>query len=439
MPDREATLIKESDNRSGQILGQPSERGWLWMLLLTLVGSALIITLYLWNEADPSASNQSVELDKPATSEVVYTCSMDPQVKSEAPGPCPICGMPLTPMDAQFTGDTLQLTGTQQLAMGLKVLPLNLGMAISRWLAQVVERTMQSVTVSSRLGGRIVRVSRKAPGQAVAEGEALVWLFNPDLVTAQSEYLTSEGPQRQLARERLYAMGISRESIKQLDSRSEPNGQLVVRAGKSGILMKPLPRNSQMVSPGQSLAQIQLSGVGKGSSSQAILIEAYLPSGFGGQTGSSEDPTIDELTTKAGFLRWESGKFGSEGESAAVPLTAPQLLPELDAQGRTVLRLLPDVSGVGRQSPLTPGQRGEVVWQKKAKRGTIKPPPNAILQGGEGPVIWIATDKAGVFIRRQVTMNRAGEATSGLSGEEKVVVKGANLLQAEWQLRAGKR
>jgi hypothetical protein len=61
------------------------------------------------------------------------------------------------------------------------------------------------------------------------------------------------------------------------------------------------------------------------------------------------------------------------------------------------------------------------------------------LQSGEGPVIWIATDKAGVFIRRQVTMNRAGEATSGLSGEEKVVVKGANLLQAEWQLRAGQR
>ena len=29
---------------------------------------------------------------------VLYTCSMDPQVKEDKPGKCPICHMPLTPI-----------------------------------------------------------------------------------------------------------------------------------------------------------------------------------------------------------------------------------------------------------------------------------------------------------------------------------------------------
>lgn len=428
----------------------PTERNWLWMILLSLAGSALIIIIYNWDSGQATANDKSLEMDKPAAAAVIYTCSMDPQVKSDESGQCPICRMPLTPMESRFEGDTLRLTGNQQLSMGLRIAPLMADDAVTRWPAQIVERSLQSVTVSARLGGRIVKVSKKAPGQSVAEGEALVWIFNPDLVTAQSDYLTSEGEQRQLAAERLYAMGISRESIKQLDETSEPSGRLVVRAPKAGILNSALPRNGQVLTPGQAIAQIQLyasntkNGQAYTSSAQAILIEAYLPvTKPGSELIALDDANLGDLTAKTSSLRWESGAavIGSGSLSqGGIALTGPELLPELDANGRTVLRLSP-AEGLAR-GQLIPGQRGEVVWRKGASgsaKAAIKPPPSAILEGSDGPVVWVDGADAGVFIRRKVTINRAGEATAGLSADEKVVIKGANLLQAEWQLRAGQR
>src|SRR5688572_1705160 len=72
----------------------------------------LIVTLFVFCL---SCENEKITKDE----SVFYTCSMDPQVVSDKPGNCPICGMPLTLVkkSAVSNADDIALSD-QQIQLG---------------------------------------------------------------------------------------------------------------------------------------------------------------------------------------------------------------------------------------------------------------------------------------------------------------------------------
>ena len=58
-----------------------------------------------------TSCNRKKTADK---SEVFYTCSMDPQVVSDRPGKCPICGMFLTPVKKSSVTNTDDIVLSEQ-------------------------------------------------------------------------------------------------------------------------------------------------------------------------------------------------------------------------------------------------------------------------------------------------------------------------------------
>jgi len=64
-------------------------------ILIIFLTASLFITLSACNNTTPKSS----AVESKASEKVIYTCTMHPEVRSDKPGNCPICGMKLVKME----------------------------------------------------------------------------------------------------------------------------------------------------------------------------------------------------------------------------------------------------------------------------------------------------------------------------------------------------
>lgn len=110
-------------------------------------------------------------------------------------------------------------------------------------------------TVALRFDGFIEKLYVNATGQAVAQGQALLELYSPDLLSTQREYLTARQGLARLAQaepwvresmesladsalEKLRNWGISETEIHRLESQGTAQHGVVVRSPAAGIVME---------------------------------------------------------------------------------------------------------------------------------------------------------------------------------------------------------
>ena len=124
----------------------------------------------------------------------VYTCAMHPQIRSDKPGNCPICGMELVPVqedeDEGEDGDyTIKLTNA-----AMKIAEVSTSVIQKKAPYKEVylpgkvmpdERRISKLT--ARFPGRIEKLHVNFTGQKVRKGQVLAQIYSPELVTAQKE------------------------------------------------------------------------------------------------------------------------------------------------------------------------------------------------------------------------------------------------------------
>ena len=225
--------------------------------------------------------------EAPEEDDILYwTCGMHPSVRADEPGKCPICNMDLSPIRSgredheghvslTLSERSRQLAGVRTTAV--EYLPLERTIrAVGRMDYDERNRTH----IAAWISGRIDRLFVDFTGAQVRAGQPLMWIYSPELVTAQEEYLLSlettemvkDSPVAEVvanaralaesSRKKLLLMGLTEKQIEELEQEGASRSHAVIVAPASGTVIHKGVQEGQYVRQGQHLFEIaDLSGL----------------------------------------------------------------------------------------------------------------------------------------------------------------------------------
>lgn len=386
-----------------------------------------------------------------------YVCPMHPDVRSDEPGSCPICGMFLVKVEP----DPVDTAGAQQVLyyrhphnpaitsptprqdeMGMDFVPVygeqgslvtispsveqNLGVrtavavrgSLQRRIDTVgaVEYDGSSIThLHTRAEGWIEKTSLKAVGDPVRKGQVLFELYSPTLETAQQEFLTAMergGRLLDASRRRLAALGVDEAQVAELTRTGKVAPHIDVRAPHDGVVKDLSAREGMYVMPSMELAALA-------DFSRMWVIAEVFPQQAG---WLSVGLPAQIIVTGTPGLTLE-GKVN-------------YVYPEMAAQTRTVTVRI-EVSNAS--ADLLFNQYVDVRIFAAPSSDVLYVPSEAVMRTGKDNRVLLA-HSGGRFESRSVTpgMRSGGftEILSGLHEGDRIVVSGQFLLDSEASFKA---
>ncbi|TCK18336.1 Cu(I)/Ag(I) efflux system membrane fusion protein [Thiogranum longum] len=220
------------------------------------------------------ASGMSALKSTPASAaedkEILYwVAPMDPGYRREKPGKSPM-GMDLVPVyaDAENEGDIVKINPVMVQNLGVRTAKVERG-KLWRMIEAVGyvafdERKLSHLHL--RTDGWIEKLTVKSNGERVKKGDVLLELYSRELVNAQEEYIQAlRGSNDYLTRaskERLEALGMSKQQIREVASKRRAFQQVRILASQDGIVNNLNVREGMYVKPStEVLALADLSSV----------------------------------------------------------------------------------------------------------------------------------------------------------------------------------
>ena len=392
-----------------------------------------------------------------------YTCPMHPSVKASEPGPCPICGMDLTPVPlvaSEMAPDSttklsetvpgfISLTSWQQQLIGVTTAPVELKRvgATLETVGRVAYDETSLTDVNLKISGWIRKLLVDYTGKPVSKGQALFTLYSPELVSTQEEYLLAlrsfqamelkvpgagtagehgsddalgGGIRREsierarnlldAARRRLTLWDLTEVQIQELADSKTPRTTMTIHAPASGIVIEKMAVEGMYVKPGMRLYRIA---------------------------------NLDTVWVLADIYEYEL-PFVREGQDARISLPyipdrpflgrVDYVYPYLDAKSRTV-RVRLRVPNPNLE--LRPDMYADVALSAEQQVKLVVP-ESAVLFSGRRRIVFVALGN-GRFQPREVRLGaRTGDVyhvLDGLRADERVVTSANFLLDSESRLK----
>ncbi|MGB5210130.1 MAG: efflux RND transporter periplasmic adaptor subunit [Gammaproteobacteria bacterium] len=350
-----------------------------------------------------------------------YVCPMHPQITSEEPGTCPICGMDLVQRQLEsalddsvvvrISAEVRNNLGVRTETVGFEPLP-----RVIDAVGQVTYDESQVRHVHARAEGWVQRVYVSSVGDRIAKGKPLVELFSPVLESAQQEYLQAlrmGGDALVSASEsRLRSLGIGEDEIARLRKERKVDGFIVFRSEMDGVVTQLSVRDGMFVRPATDMVVL--------ADLDRVWIEA------------------DVLTRQAGWLAPGLPATVSldQSEGPALRGELSYVYPEADPVTRAVRVRLSFANPGGR---LMPNSFATVRIKETGSAPVLQVPREALIRTSrETRVILDLGDNR--FQPRGVTVayesGRMAAITDGLSAGDRVVVSGQFMLDSEASLRS---
>lgn len=459
-------------------------------LLLGAILTALAARYFFGAAGEPADSPGAAS---PTASAQVWTCSMHPQIRMDHKDICPLCGMDLTPVDAQQDpweaedpGFRLVLTeNARRMArvQTMEVLPRSLAKDL-RTVGRVEFDETRVAYIAARVNGRVDQVYADFPGTKVREGEHLVRIYSPDLLSTQQEFLTalrgeqsigrdSERRLSEASRRRLLLWGITEQQIDELAKTGQAQEHLVVYAPIGGTVIEKKIRPGQYVKEGDALYLIadlkrvwlvlevyesELSWVRVGQPVQVTLeSEPHQP--LTGTVAFIEPVLISaSRTVRVRVIvenqdsRLKPGMYAQalirvpilpSGQPAPTGLEGKYVCPMhpyevadqpgLCQQCKMPLELIPLGPEVAAPSPDSAESTGDSQHTSMA----LAIPAEAVLTTGQRQLVYVEKQPGKYQLVEPTLGPRAGDyypVLSGLSERDRVVVRGNFLLDSQYQI-----
>ncbi len=189
-----------------------------------------------------------------------WVCPMHPFYKRKQSGECGICGMSLVlQSELQETEEGIVMLSPKQVQLaGIKteeVRARNLKKTIDTYGKIDYDEREERIS-TAWVAGRIDKLYVNFTGTFVEKGAPLVWIYSPDLITTQEEYLLaletsnkikesrlkdsldSAEELMQSAAQRLRRWGITEEQIKKLEKNKKVQDHITIYSPISGIVVQ---------------------------------------------------------------------------------------------------------------------------------------------------------------------------------------------------------
>ncbi len=198
--------------------------------------------------------------DSAADSQQWWTCSMHLQIRQPKPGKCPICFMDLVPVDSgsrqagpreiSFSKDALKLMEIQTTPVERKFVEAQI-----RMVGKIDYDETRLKHITAWVPGRIDRLYVDFTGTQVIKGGHMVYLYSPELISAQAEFLqavksvenmkpdSSELIKRSIramleaASEKLRLLGLTEKQIETIEETGQPTDYITIYAPIGGIVI----------------------------------------------------------------------------------------------------------------------------------------------------------------------------------------------------------
>jgi Cu(I)/Ag(I) efflux system membrane fusion protein len=405
------------------------------------------------NDGDMSEHVQEEHTD--AQGNVIYTCSMHPNVRQDEPGDCPICGMDLIPASSGEAGDEpagkyeMQMSQAAVQLASIQTTPVRRGVA-ARELhlpgrIELDERRRSVIT--SKVEGRITELHVDFTGAPVAKGQPVASIYSPELMSAQRELLQAveqreSQPERYAsALRKLRLWEIPESEIQRVLEAGEVQQSLQIHSPADGYVTQRHVSEESYVQPGTVLFDIADAG------QLWLSLEAY-----------EED------------MQWLSEgdriSFSPRGSTARHEARISFIDPAFDVRSRSI-RLRADVSAnqAGSGMNLRPGMLVSAVVEAELPGEQLMVPASSVLWTGPRSLVYVQQEQQDENARprfqvREVVLGpRAGdfyvienhpeenhgdeahhpasdlpESVQGIQEGEQVVFNGAFHIDSEMQL-----
>ncbi|MFH5831474.1 efflux RND transporter periplasmic adaptor subunit [Halalkalibaculum sp. DA384] len=360
---------------------------------------------------------------------IVYTCSMHPQVRQNEPGNCPICGMELIPADNggsdADSGDDPYTTTMTRAAMQLaqvQTAEVTHATAVktSRMPGKVMVDERKLSVIPAHFPGRVEKLYLDYTGAYVEMGDPIASIYSPDLVTAQKELLEAyenrESNPRlyQATRKKFTNWEIAPEVIDRILEKGEPQQNFDIHSHQTGYVTTRHVAVGDHIHFGKPIFEVaDLSSVW-------IEFEAYENDLDGISRGNEVEFTV--------------GAYPGDRFRATVTYIDPML----DDRRRTATVRAEASNPDGKLKPNMLA-RGIISSPLNGGEPQLQVPASAVLWTGERSLVYVQTggDEPAFQAREIVLGPRVNDAyviKEGLSEGEQVVINGNFMIDSAAQL-----